>query len=112
MPQSSRSENQSTSFDAGSTRQFAVAVPDSYCVRTVSLNTSRTAPVATSATRKVADLWSRDDETNAMCEPSGYHSTSVKSPLQEMSSHNVERCWSAGIWKRVTFAASTSITTR
>ena len=64
-----------TSLVAHSTRQ---PVSDSKCVATVSSNTVRTSPVAASATRSTADLWSREVDTNASLEPSGLHVMSLR----------------------------------
>ena len=53
---------------AHSTRQPAI---DSNCVLDDSSNTVRTTPVAASATRTVAVLWSRAVDTKARRAPSG-----------------------------------------
>src|SRR6478736_8638390 len=102
-----------TSFDAGRYRQLMRPLPDSKKVETASSSTSRTLPVAGSATRSVVFLWSRDVDTNATLFESGAHCTSAQSPPRhERLSHSVERCWSGSILNRTTFAASTSMTTR
>ena len=85
------------SLVAQSTRQPA---RDSKCVFSVSSNTVRTAPVAASATRTIACLWSRDVETKASCDPSGLHCMSLRLKL----SPSIARWKSGGIWKRTTFA--------
>src|SRR3546814_20753392 len=72
-----------------------------YWVATVSVYTSRTAPVCASATRKVADLCPRSVLTKARVLPSGPHCTSSQPSLHARSSAQVERCWSGGDRKRV-----------
>ncbi len=85
-----------------------------YWVATVSSNTSRTAPVAASATRSFADLWPRSVLTKARVLPSFAHCTSSQPSLQTTSSLQVERCWSGGICRRTVFGVSAdrSMTTR
>ena len=93
------------SFEAHSTRQPA---RDSKCVFSVSSNTVRTAPVAASATRTTACLWSREVDTKASCAPSGLHCMSLTLKL----SPSIARWKSGGIWKRTVLPVSTSMTTR
>ena len=68
----------------------------------------RTAPEAASATRTVADLWSRAVETKASRAPSGLQIQSRTAT----SSPSIARWKSGGIWKRTTAPLSMSITTR
>ncbi len=46
------------------------------------------------------------------CFESGLHCTSLQSPPQATSSQSVDRCWSGGIFSRITFGWSTSMMTR
>ena len=85
-------ENQITSFEPGRERQFTRPLPDSRNVSPFSSSTSRIAPVAASATRRLACWWLREVETNATWLPSGFHCTSTHSPPQMTSSQSVERC--------------------
>src|SRR5690606_18664849 len=112
---SSRWDHHNTSLDAGSTRQLDVptaAIPDWNCVGDRSSSTVRTSPVAASATRRTACLWSRDELMNASRDASGYHCTSRNRLPSAMWSLIVERCASGGIWSRITRAGSTSMITR
>ena len=73
------------------------------CVLLRSSNRVRTSPVRALATRNQAVLWSRELETKATCEPSGYHCTSqMVPPLHCTWSDTVERCASAGMFSRTT----------
>src|SRR5262245_28387525 len=74
--------------------------------------TSRTLPVVASATRNVARLWSREDETKASWVASELHSTSANGPSHSTSSHSEERCGSGCICSRMGRLASTSMMTR
>src|SRR5207342_1959759 len=87
-------------------------MPDSNQFFALSSKMSLTVPVATSAVRSVALVWSRADETKARDLPSFAHCTSSQPPKQLTSSHCVERCWSGAIFRRTIFAVGTSITTR
>ena len=111
-PQFSFCENQIASFEPGRYFQFTLPLPDSRKVSPFSSSTSRIAPVVASATRRLACWWLREVDTNDTCVLSGLHCTSTHSPPHFTSSHSVERCWSGPIWRRVTLAAATSMTTR
>jgi hypothetical protein len=108
----SRCDHQISSFDAGSTRQFSLALASPTWVRERSSNRVRTAPVEASATRTQACLWSRELETKVRADPSGYHRRSQIPASQATWSLTIERCWSGGICRRITRGGSTSITTR
>jgi len=78
------SDHQISSRDFGSTRQFSVPLASPICVSDASSNSVCTAPVLASATRTHARLWSRELDTNARAEPSGYHSRSQMPVPQAM----------------------------
>src|SRR5215203_1369811 len=61
--------------------------------------------------RNFACLWSRELETNASLELSELHSLSSKAPEHEMSSHNVPRRASGGIFSSITLGPSRSMIT-
>ena len=111
-PQLSRSDHQTSSFDAGSARQSDMLKPVSRNVWLRSSRMFRTAPVVASATRSVSCLWSREVERKYSFDVSGLHSTSANVPLQYTWSQMLDRCGSAGMSSRITFGPSTSMTTR
>jgi hypothetical protein len=95
-------------------RWVTTSYPLSNQVGDASVSTSRTAPLAASATRNVARLWSRGVLTNASRRESGLHSTSAQRSPHTTWSQSVERCASGGTASGTTRGAAPlrSTTTR